>query len=566
VSPSKLDAVREVARRLTGRGAVYELQRRLIAGVEYICYARAPASLTELYRRAVSMRDAPLVVLPGRRLTFADGLAFSSRLACSLKTLHSVSPGTRVGLAIEDPILWTISFLAVTSLGATAVLVGHRTAEVMQHCVRVAQCTLLIVAGSQVARSVADDLALPVFAVDDRQVTRRARGTADPRPAIEDLNSLDRCEATDALIAFTSGSTGPPKAVLSTHRAVIAGLMNMTLAAAMAGAREGPKFRPVSGRRPTPSTVVLSSMNHISGYGQLLLALYFGRSILALPRWHADDVMELINREGASHIVGASSTQIGELFQVSPSPGSLVGLGLSGAAVSSSLVSEVAERWPGVTLSVSYGMTETNGSICSISGESLRRRPQFLGVVVPTVDVRVVNESGSDVAQGQSGEIWLRGVSLMSGYCSKIQSDPGIHDGWFPTGDWGSISADRQLNVFGRLREVVRVNGATFTAADLEAIALALPELADVAAVSLAPPTGSGTLIAAVLKPTCRMAPGEVMASIEHHFASAGIRVSALLMPRLPRTVAGKVDGPAIRAEFDHRLASIPARTDGTHS
>jgi acyl-CoA synthetase (AMP-forming)/AMP-acid ligase II len=178
-------------------------------------------------------------------------------------------------------------------------------------------------------------------------------------------------------------------------------------------------------------------------------------------------------------------------------------------------------------------MTETNGSICTLSGAELRDMPSSSGRLPPSVECRIRDEQGKDLPCGEIGEIWLRGAMLMRGYCNAPQAK---QDGWFNTGDMGQLSQERHLQVHGR---DIQADG--FSCSALERLALAQNGIADAAAVRL-PGTGAVFHLAVARKSGVQIDMQSLHARCMPTSAPDRAELRLTAMDELPRTRTGKVD------------------------
>jgi long-chain acyl-CoA synthetase len=131
-----------------------------------------------------------------------------------------------------------------------------------------------------------------------------------------------------------------------------------------------------------------------------------------------------------------------------------------GAPAAPELVQRIHERFPAVrsTLTTAYGLTETASVATSNSGEDYRTHPGSVGRAVPTVELRVVDPDGNDVATGATGEIWMRGPTIMMrGYWNRpdATADAVTADGWFRTGDIGRLDSDGFLDLVDRAKDMI---------------------------------------------------------------------------------------------------------------
>jgi long-chain acyl-CoA synthetase len=352
-----------------------------------------------------------------------------------------------------------------------------------------------------------------------------------------------------ALLLFTSGATSRAKAVLSTQRAVCQALFNLDYIGAVAAKSSPAMIGAMIQRGFAPTTLMAVPLFHVSGlHAQLLASLRHGRRLVLMHRWEPARALELIREERVTQFNGAPSM----LMQLLEDPGiadpevmrSLSGFGAGGAG----LPQRTIDRLTGFTdrlAGVGFGMTETNGVGAGTSGEAFRLNPRCSGGVSPIIEVRIVDAQGEPCATGGAGEIWLRGVSLMSEYWRNeaATGEALTQDGWLRTGDVGYLDAHGQLYVVDRIKDVINRNGEKIAAAEVESCLMQHPEVRE-AAVFGVPDEKSGEAIAAVVVTLGDSALSAEAVSDHVRAHLAAYKAPSLVFLRseaLPRNAAGKL-------------------------
>ncbi len=326
---------------LTAPGQPYELQvRDGIRGPERV-FVAAPPTLRHVVDAARSGLD--YYVYGDERLTFADAADRAAALGRVLVDELGVGPGDRVAISMRNHPEWVIGLLAATSIGAVAVAMNSLwTADEMHYGLRDSGATVLIADGERVAQlagtrdSLTAVLALdadgtqiaqvPALVGDLRALVSRALATGADWP--------ERAPSPDdpATIFYTSGSTGHPKGVLSTHRNVISALLSWELdtlvGSRLAAARRGGSGRPTSGAvsadalRPVqPAALLGVPLFHVTGcHAVALLSLRAQRKVVAMHRWDPERAAALIEAERINSFV-ATPAMTGDLLRVAAETG-----------------------------------------------------------------------------------------------------------------------------------------------------------------------------------------------------------------------------------------------------
>ncbi|HWM60715.1 MAG TPA: long-chain fatty acid--CoA ligase, partial [Rhizomicrobium sp.] len=410
----------------------FALTTARVAGRNQAIFRYGAKTLTEIYRKAARLKDAPFLVNDTGAITY-EALFQQAAAHAALFAGRGIVKGMRVPLAPHNDAGWIASFIALTSLGATAVLINGSSMKSL-HQVAAAECDTAIVDnppdptqktvisenGSAAVQS--DQIKLPESEIDPEQ---------------------------EACIAFTSGSTGDPKGAILTHRGMTTGLMNMMLAGAMA-ARGAPGARQPMTRPVTPSVLLRTPLSHVSAYMQVLLMFMIGGRVVRSDR---ADICQLIADHQITSVTGISDAEIAMLLAATSGLGPLRSIAVAGRSLPAKLRRTLRENLPGLGVGSGYGLTETNGLVSAISNSELDSRPLAVGPVLPTVECRILGKDGEACSAGESGQISLRGAMLMKGYCNAPRHatpDDRSTGGWFNTGDIGYLSNDGYLHVLDK--------------------------------------------------------------------------------------------------------------------
>ena len=482
--------------------------------------------------------------------TVGDVTTLARRLAAGLAR-RGVAAGDPVAFSIPNSAEAAAVFYGLALLGATLVPVGHAAGpRELNHALRESGARALVV-WNQPARPFAFDALAPDLPRLEHIVTI---GDA-PSPAsvvgFDDVvagDLLDGPASVDpmqpAVIGWTSGTTGDPKGVMLSHRALCAETR----------AHMSPMMAPRS--RPLAST---SPIAHVTGMlVSVLVPPLLGQEIHLLDYWDAGEVLELMTAESLSAGTGAPlflaslldhpacTAQHHELIEMSS---------LGGAAVPAELVLR-AER-AGIVAMRGYGCTEHPSIALGMADDPADKRAHTDGRPCAGVEVRIVDDDGADLPRGARGEIYSRGPDLFCGYTDSGLNATAFDDGWYRTGDIGWLDDDGYLTVVDRKKDIVIRAGLNISPAEIEAAMTSMPDVAGVAVIAV-PDTRTGERACAFVRPV----PGGEAPSLDEvreHLSAAGL--AKYKWPEeirsypddFPRTPAGKVRKTELRAVWTAR-------------
>ena len=559
----------EVLAELTGPGQPYELaERDGVRGPERI-FVAAPPTLRHVVDAARSELD--YYVYGDERLSFADAADRAAALGRVLVEDLGVGPGDRVAISMRNHPEWVLGLLAATSVGAVAVAMNSLwTAEELHYGLHDSGATVLLADGERVAQLAGADVDLTaVLAVD-------ADGSqvAGVRALVGDLRTLVRTSlaagahwpeqaptADDpATIFYTSGSTGHPKGVLSTHRNVISALLSWELDT-LVGSRLAAARRPVGDAAPSrpaplqPAALLGVPLFHVTGcHAVALLSLRAQRKVVAMHRWDPEVAAALIERERVNSFV-ATPAMTGDLLRVAAETGhdlsSLRLVGGGGAPRPPEQVRRISTSFARAAPNNGWGMTETNAIGAGITGPEYLERPDTSGRAAAVLDLRIVGDDGEPLPPGEAGELQVRGSSVFVGYWNRPEDTEASFDGpWFRTGDVARIDDDGFVTIVDRIKDLIIRGGENIGCGHVEAAILTHP-LAREAAVYGVPDERLGEEVGATVYGAPGLDPDELQAYLADHLGRFQIpQYLTVTMIPLPRTATGKILKRQLRDEL----------------
>lgn len=574
---------------LTSPGAPFELVDSADAqGHPLKAFKNAFPHLPALLNAGRTHGAKEFIVQDGERWGFDRFFAAADALAGHLQHTLGVQPGDRVAIAMRNRPEWAVAFVAASLAGAVPVpLNSYGLHDELAAALRLTTPRVLVADTPRLERlgAALGDVVASVVEVPEVPAAQGASGSAGVPPGRTDEcgaasgpHLAASCHAWSTLIApggpaacapspqpddpglilFTSGATSQAKGVVSSHRAVCQALFNIDFIGALSAMTSPQAIAGFMQRGYAPTTLTAVPLFHVSGlHAQLLSALRHGRRLVFMRRWDPARALELIRDEHITQFNGAPSMVLQLLeqpgFDRSGAARSLGGLGFGGAGLPQRLIDQVGCHMAGTMSGIGFGLTETNGVGAAASGLLFEHAPRCAGALSPLVECRIVDDAGQPLPAGQSGEIWLRGVSLMQGYWGQPQAtEQVLRDGWFRTGDVGLLDEHGLLQVVDRLKDVINRNGEKIAAAEVESCLLMNPQVQEVAVYSV-PDDATGEAVVAEVVPRHGTSPkvDDLRAHAAAHLAA--YKVPQYLLVRtepLPRNPAGKALKAPLRKVF----------------
>jgi fatty-acyl-CoA synthase len=374
---------------------------------------------------------------------------------------------------------------------------------------------------------------------------------ADAEPAVG-YPEIDENDA--AGMCYTSGTTGNPKAVVYSHRAVVLHTLTQVAADLMM-------------IRSVDTILSIVPLFHANAWGLPYAAVMVGAKVVwPGPFLQPADVASLIQDEGVT-FVGGVPTIIGGLYghlkenRDRYDISSLQYVVVGGSACPRSLM-EGFRRDFGIWITHAWGMTETTpiGSICALKPH-LRNLPHDeevnlrlkQGIPAPFVELRIVDQQGHELPwDGVAfGELQIRGPWIVSGYYNDPRSSESFQEGWFRTGDVATIDPEGYVQLVDRTKDVVKSGGEWISSVELENAIMMHPGVLEAAVIGAPHPKWVERPLACVVpKPGVTLTPGDIIGSIKERFASWWLPSDVVFIEVVPKTSVGKYDKKVLRDRF----------------
>ena len=364
--------------------------------------------------------------------------------------------------------------------------------------------------------------------------------------------NLDENEA--AAMCYTSGTTGNPKGVVYSHRAIYLHSLGLSMTDSF-GLSERDTFMPVV------------PMFHVLAWGTPFATVMLG-SKLVFPGPHLQprDLASLIQAERVTVTAGVPTLWMAllnlletERYDLS----SLRGMVVGGAAAPQSMI-EAYEKKYGLNVMHAWGMTEMTplGTVSRPKSYQLDLPEAELfalrakqGTPVPGVEIRAIDESGEEIPwDGKAfGELQVRGPWIISSYYNDERSKESFQDGWFRTGDVVTIDSEGFVQIVDRSKDVIKSGGEWISSQDLENAIMAHPKVLEAAVIAVAHPKWQERPLACVVpKPDFKdsLTKDEILDHLRPRFDKMYLPDDVVFIEAVPKTSVGKFDKKVLRAQF----------------
>lgn len=548
----------EALAQLTGEGLPYELVETLALGRQVRAFRNAPMNLRALFEQGRS--ELPFIVYEDERLSFEEAWGRSQRLAAAMVADYGVAKGDRVAISMRNYPEWILAFMAATSIGAIAVAMNALwQPHEMEYGLKDSGAKLLLADQERLDRLAACEAApegLSVIAVRATQTLApgvrsfdEVMAGAPEAPPEREVGPDD-----DAIMLYTSGSTGHPKGAVSTHRNIMSALLSWELDA-QAGMLAG--FAPVVGG-PQPAALLSIPLFHVSGlHVSLLQSFRAQRRLVCMYKWDPETAVEIIEREKITGFNGPPAVT-GDLVEIARRQGrdlsSLIAVGGGGASRAPEQVRAIDKAFPNAAPNTGWGMTETNAIGTSIAGADYLAHPASSGRVSGVLDIRIVDEAGVEQPAMARGELQIRGASIMRGYWNRPDANAETFvDGWMRTGDVAYVDEDGFVYIVDRIKDLVIRGGENIGCGAVEAALLEHPDVLE-ASVYGVPDDRLGEEVGATLYARSPIDEGELRAFLAPRLARFEIpRYFHVSGEPLPRIASGKILKRQLRDEAAQR-------------
>lgn len=480
----------------------------------------------------IAVKDAS----SGESLSYAELNRKGEQLALHLQDYKDIKKGDRVAVLADFGLPYFMLFAAAQKLGFILVPFNQRlAAREIEFLLSNSEPALFLVEDKYKALAKEANLLLkvPTFSTQkvDAWAKTEAEGELKEGPELED----------PIFILYTSGTTGFPKGAIYTHQMMMWNSVNTALRLNVTA---------------NDHTLMVMPPFHTGGWNVLTTPfLHFGASVTVLPKFEADEVLDLLESEDVSLFM-AVPTMV-RMLADSPNFNKVKLAKLRNFIVGGeALPIPLIEKWAtkGVMIRQGYGLTEVGTNVTSLPAEDAIRKRGSIGFPNFYIESKLVREDGSEAGINETAELWLRGPVVTPGYWRNLEAtEKGLVDGWFKTGDLLRKDEEGYLYVVDRIKNMFISGGENVYPAEIEKYLATHPQIKEVAVVGVKDEKW-GEVGKAVIVSETAIAADELRAFCLKGLAKFKIPKSFIFIDKLPQTDSGKIDkkglGELISTEY----------------
>ena len=535
---------------------------------------RWPTLPAALHDAVATLPDAVGVIDGDHRLTYADYADRSLAVARAL-IAAGVEKGDRVALWLQNRWEWPVICLGIWRAGAIAVpintrLKGIEAADMLERTRAKVLLALPSLLGIDHLRLLHQECGAPTSDAEGSRPFERlphlttlvhlgeGPGTEGGIPFDEFLATADTVDPTvvaereaalrpddPAELLFTSGTTGRPKGVVLGHQQLLRSYWDWS---GIVGLHEHDRF------------LLTSPYAHGPGInGNLVASLMRRFASVAVDVFDAPTVLDLVLREGVTAMLGPANLYArlmaaAEARNADDAETPHLRLAILGmAAIPPELIARLRDEWSVGLICNAYGAIESTVVSMTRPDDPPELVERATGRALPGVELRVVDDTGNDVAPDEPGELLIRSFAVMQGYwdAPEATAEAVTPDGWFLSGDIVTRDPEGNVTIVDRKKEVFMVNGFSVYPAEVESLLLRHPALAHSAVVAV-PHEGSGEAGVAYVVPRsgATVDPAELATWARDAMASYKVPRHFVVLDELPVAATGKTDRKGLRERW----------------
>ncbi|XP_045499624.1 4-coumarate--CoA ligase 1-like [Colias croceus] len=493
----------------------------------------------------------------GHGYTYAQTYRMSITFAASLRTKLKLKNDDTVAIILPNVPEYPCITLGILEAGCVISMMNPAyNAHELKRQLEQIKCKAIVASKISYA-NISEALSamnknLPVILIDHDSLPegtiKFAEFANDLNVDIDCLKSVKRSPKDVAIMPFSSGTTGFPKAVVCTHKSVVS--FNKAIL--------DPNIVAIEEASANYQSVLpgILPFFHIFGFNALMLNLMcVGVKLVTLSSFKPEVFLETIVRHRAQHMYAVPPMIIflGKHSAVTPAHvQSLKTIVCGAASLARSDAEALLKKNRNINFRQGYGLTETNGGISV--GKKGDNNHAAVGHVFGSCEVKIADlQTQEALGPNEEGEIWVRGPIMMQGYYENDAANKEVftEDGWFKTGDIGKYDDDKYLYITDRLKELIKVKGFQVPPAELETILRMHPKVLDCAVIGIKDDiTGEAPKAFIVTQPKQTLDPKEILEFVNKQVVAFKNIKEVQFIDSIPKNPAGKILRKDLKAKY----------------
>ena len=470
--------------------------------------------------------DRPAVRLNEVALSYSELHDLAARVAAGLQQA-GLQPGDRVGLVMPNIIAYPVSFYGVLMAGGVVVPMNPLLkAREVEYYLQDSGASVVIgfEPTSAEARLGCQAAGVRFFGADTVQPADLVAETGAAEPVVSD-------DSDTAVILYTSGTTGKPKGAELTHHNLASNAQTSAHSILVITAED----------------VIMGCLPLFHVFGLtcgMNAAIAVGASLTLIPRFDPAAVLQMIGRDRVTVFEGVPTMYSALLNQPDRELADVSTLRtcVSGGSALPAEVLRAFESAFGCAILEGYGLSETS-PVASFNMVAVGRKPGTIGVAIPGVQLKLVDDAGAEVAMGEVGEIAIRGENVMKGYWGRPDATAeSIPDGWFRSGDLATVDADGFYTIVDRKKDLIIRGGYNVYPREIEEVLYEHPDVTEAAVVGIPDPQWGEEVAAAVsVRPGSTADAEAITEFVKQRVAAYKYPRKLWIIDELPKGPTGKI-------------------------
>ncbi len=511
-------------------------------GRSMLCYSERPSTLAAMLSDIVRRFPGQPAIVEDHAITYHELDGLTRTIAAGLSDCGIVR-GDRVALFLGNCWEFLACVFACNRIGAIVVPIGTRQRQAELEFLLNDSGAKVLIFESDLADAIPPRSALPALAQ-----MFSIRGTASGARLFDELLAAPTqalpsphiSEEDVAVILYTSGTTGRPKGAQLTHLGIIHSALT---------------FARCHGLTETDRGLVAVPLSHVTGLvGVALPTMIVGGCVVLMRQaYKTPDFLALASREKITY-----SILVPTIYTLCAMHPELEACDLSswrigcfgGAPMPVATIEMLAEKLPHLQLLNAYGATETTSPSTVMPRTQWRNHIDSVGVTVPCGRIKVVDDDGREVPTGTPGELWIAGPMVVPGYWRRPEANASeFVDGFWRSGDIGSMDADGFVRIFDRKKDMINRGGFKIFSAEVENVISSVEGVLECAIIGRADPVlGERVHAIVVTAEQSTVTADSIRAFCADRLSDYKVPETITLQTLpLPRNANGKVQKPKLR-------------------